>query len=302
MPSDTNNAHIISISSDQTTYPARLKRCPVYPQVIHTIGTMDLNKGHFVSVVGTRRATENAKDWTHQFVRELASCVPDVTIVSGLAYGIDVEAHKAAMEEGVQTIAVLGHGLDRIYPYAHRSIAVKMLDNGGLVTQYPLKTEVQPYFFSERDKIIAGLADVTVVVESPAKGGSLITAQAAYDYGRVVMAFPGRVTDAMSAGCNALIRDQKARLITCAADLVRIMEWEGQMQPVQTEIENLFETVDDTGRQILMALRSSEDGVHINQLVEDLQQPYSVVSSSLMMLELDGFVRSLPGGVYRACK
>ena len=292
----------LTIHDNEPEYPVRLRQCPDRPSVLYGIGNLNLNEGPFLAVVGTRQATELGKEVTRNMILALAERIPTLTIVSGLAYGIDIAAHKAALEAGLPTIAVLGHGLDRIYPPLHRPVAVKMLTNGGLVTEYPLNAPVSPHNFSDRDRIIAALADATLVIESPFKGGSLITARMASDYGRPLFAIPGRVSDKNSEGCNNLIRDGKAQLVTSAEDIIRFMQWETQPLSTQMEMENLFDTLDEIEQKLLIAIRKEENGIHINELVLNLKEPYSTVSATLMMLELKGFARSLPGGIYRALK
>lgn len=295
--------HQIGVLTQQDAgYPARLKETPDAPYLIFTKGKINFNEGKFLSVVGTRSATEQGKDITRQIVLELARKVPHLTIVSGLAYGIDVASHKAALEAGISTIAVLGHGLDRIYPTVHRSIAVETLKMGGLVTEYPSGTEPDGWNFVARDRIIAALSDATLVVESKARGGSLITASLAMDYNRDVFAVPGRVWDTNAAGCNQLIRDQRAMLVTGADDIVSAMHWESV--PVQTELElaDEDETLEPLALRLLQFIREEEADVHINQLVEEMGEEYQQVVTQLVGLELQGRVRAIPGGYYHLVK
>ena len=283
------------------TYPYRLAQCVDAPLVLYSKGNVTPNPKHAVSIVGTRRPTENGKDWCRRFVLELAQQVPELTIISGLAYGIDVVAHKAAIEAGIPTLIIPAHGLDRIYPALHRNVAVAALQHGGILTEYPHLTEPERYNFVARNRIIAGLADAVVVVESKDKGGSLITAQMAQDYSRDVFALPGRYNDETAAGCNRLIQQNRAQLITCATDLTRAMQWEQETKlPQQTSINELLCNLNDNQQILLQKLRESEDGWHINQLVIEMQLPYNTVASELMMLEIEGMVRSLPGGIWRA--
>lgn len=283
------------------TYPYRLAQCVDAPLVLYSKGNINPNPKHAVSIVGTRRPTENGKDWCRRFVLELAQQVPELTIISGLAYGIDVVAHKAAIEADIPTLIIPAHGLDRIYPALHRNVAVAALQHGGILTEYPHLTEPERYNFVARNRIIAGLADAVVVVESKDKGGSLITAQMAQDYSRDVFALPGRYNDETAAGCNRLIQQNRAQLITCATDLTRAMQWELETKlPKQTSINELLCNLSDNQQILLQKLRESEDGWHINQLVIEMQLPYNTVASELMMLEIEGMVRSLPGGIWRA--
>lgn len=285
-------------------YPLRVQQCPDAPIMLYGKGNLQLHRGHFVSVVGTRSTTDRGREQTRQFVLELKELVPDVTIVSGLAYGVDIAAHRAALEAGAPTIIIPGHGLDRIYPPLHRDVAVKALEQGGLLTEYMSETEPFGGNFVARDRIIAAMSDATVVIESKDKGGALITAQMALDYDRQVFAFPGRNTDVTSRGCNQLIRDQKAALIESAEDFVKAMMWEPAQKkmPIQTELVELTVPMDDTERAILDKLHQNEEGLHINLLVMECGLPYAKVSAALMMMEVKGLTKGLPGGIYRAIK
>jgi DNA processing protein len=231
---------------------------------------------------------------------DLAAQVPDLTIVSGLAYGIDVVAHRAAIEAGIPTIIVPAHGLDRIYPAVHRNVAVQALDKGGIVTEYTCGTEPERFNFVARNRIIAGLADAVVVVESKRKGGSLITADMAVDYGRDVFALPGRVEDECSAGCNDLIKRNKAHLIEHTEDLIKNMQWEKQTaQAIQTQMVELLHNLSESQQKLYDLLREAEEGLHINQLVMETQIGYNIVSAELVMMELQDVVKSMPGGMWR---
>ena len=281
-------------------YPYRLAQCTDAPLILYAKGNVDVNPKHVVSVVGTRMPSERGKDWCRQMVLDLAAQVPDLTIVSGLAYGIDVVAHKAAMESGISTIIVPAHGLDRIYPSVHRNVAVQALDKGGILTEYTTGTEPERHNFVARNRIIAGMADAVVVVESKAKGGSLITAQMAQDYNRDVFALPGRFNDVNSEGCNTLIKMQRAQLVTSAEDLILAMQWQTENKPpIQTMMVELLHDLTDLQRQLLEKLSETEDGWHVNQLVTELQLPYNEVAAELLMMELNGIVKGLPGGIWR---
>ena len=236
-------------------YPYRLAQCVDAPLMLYSKGNVDMNAKHMVSVVGTRMPSERGKDWCRHLVLDLANQVADLTIVSGLAYGIDVVAHRAAIEAGIPTIIVPAHGLDRIYPAVHRNVAVQALDKGGIVTEYTCGTEPERFNFVARNRIVAGLSDAVVVVESKKKGGSLITADMAVDYGRDVFALPGRVGDVCSAGCNDLIKRNKAQLIECAEDLIAAMQWEIKPnKPVQTSMLELVCELTDQQLQLVRNL------------------------------------------------
>ena len=279
-------------------FPRRLQECPDPPLALFQCGAADLNARHVVSVVGTRRITEYGKDLCRHFCEDLARLVPDVIVVSGLAYGVDIHAHRAALACGLPTVAVLAHGLDRIYPTLHRDTAREMLSQGGLVTEYFTKTVPDKGNFVRRNRIVAGLADATVVVESAERGGALITARLAQDYNREVFAFPGRTADPYSAGCNALIRDNAAALITSADDLAYALRW-ADKRPDRTAVQReLFPTLSPEEEKI-RSLLEGKDSLSVNQLAIAAALPVHVVSASLFELELKGYVKELVGGRFR---
>lgn len=287
---------------DDEEYPYRLRECCDRPAQLFVKGQIPSMQGPVVAIVGTRHATERGKELTRNLVRDLAEQLDSLTIVSGAAYGIDIAAHRAAIEYGVPTVMVLAHGLDRMYPYQHINEAKAAMENGGLVSEYAEGTEPFAANFLQRNRIIAGLADAVVIVESKVKGGSLCTARCAFDYNRELFAFPGRPTDETSLGCNLLIRRQKAQLINNASDLIASMGWtvkNAKKQPVQLQLVGLMDDLTEAQRDLLARLQEAEDGMHINLLVMATERSYSEVSSDLMLLELQGLVRSLPGGIYR---
>lgn len=285
---------------EDPTYPAALREIPDAPSLLYSKGDIHFS-GHFLSIVGTRQPSDRGKQLCEELVRDLAARVPDLTIVSGLAYGIDICAHKAAIEAGLQTIAVPAHGLDRIYPAAHRNIAVKMLENGGILTEYMSKTEPEKQHFVARNRIVAGLSEATVVIESKLRGGSLITANLAFDYNRAVFAFPGRPNDEILAGCNDLIRKQQAGLICCADDIIEALRWDAKQKPKQTSLEAaLFCDLSEEEQKVMDLLRKEEEGLHINNIGDAMEMVYSDVSSLLFSLEMKGLVRALPGSRYRS--
>lgn len=287
---------------DDEAYPYRLKECYGKPEQLFVKGNIPSMEGHVVAIVGTRQPTERGKELTETLVRELHERLDRLTIVSGGAYGIDIAAHRAAIKYGIPTIMVLAHGLDRMYPYQHINDAKMAMQNGGVVSEYPEGTEPFATNFLQRNRIIAGLADAVVIVESKEKGGSLCTARYAFEYDRGLFAFPGRPADVTSMGCNALIRKNYARLINSADDLIASMEWKTKQsaaQGVQMQLIGLMNDLPLRQQVLLQTLQEAEDGVHINLLVAQLRQPYAELSSDLMELELQGLVRSLPGGIYR---
>jgi len=284
-------------------YPYRLKECPDSPVMLYTKGNCDLNKGKFIGIVGTRNATETGKENCKKLISDLAASQPNTIIVSGLAYGVDICAHKAALDAGLPTIGVIGHGLDRIYPATHRPTAVKMLEQGALLTEYLSGTNPDRQNFVQRNRIIAGMCDAIVVVESAAKGGALITAELANDYNRDVFAFPGRVNDEWSAGCNALIKNNKASLIVSADDILRFMSWEKQNSGLPSNVQTaLFLDLSDHEQQIVNLLRQNSEGIQLNELAIQLEKPVSKISSMLLEMEFKGVVKCLPGNLYRIVK
>lgn len=281
------------------SYPYRLRECCDAPLVVYTLGNMDLNPRHVVSVVGTRHATEYGKDICTAFVTDLARCLPDTLVVSGLAYGIDVCAHRAAVASGLPTVGVLAHGLDRIYPNAHRNIAKEMLANGGLLTEFMSGTDSLPAYFVQRNRIVAGMADATIVVESAASGGSLITASLAQGYGRDCFAFPGRVNDKYSIGCNELVGKNRAALVTSAQDFIDAMNWTPIRRKNRQAEPELFPQLSDEENKIVEILKNNNDGLQVNQMVIELNIPVNRLMPLLFQLEMKNIVRSVAGGLYR---
>lgn len=289
----------LTLSDDR--YPQRLKDCPDAPIVLYYKGTAELNRRRVINVVGTRRCTAYGQDLVRRLMTGLRELCPDVLVVSGLAYGIDIAAHRQALGCGYDTVAVLAHGLDTIYPPRHRDTAVEMLSQGGLLTEFMSSTKADKVNFVRRNRIVAGMADATVLVESGAKGGGLITATIARSYSRDVFAFPGAVGAPASEGCNNLIRDNGAALITGAADLVKAMGWEDDsvLRKAQTEgIERqLFPELSDDERAIAGLLERTND-LQINIITAKTDLPISRVTALLFQLEMKGVVRPLAGGMY----
>ncbi|MDR1610296.1 MAG: DNA-processing protein DprA, partial [Candidatus Symbiothrix sp.] len=211
-----------------SAYPKRLQECVDSPVILYYRGNTDLNVTKIISIVGTRNASAYGRDMTEQLLHDIKEKFPEMLIVSGLAYGIDIIAHRAALRENLATVGILAHGLDRIYPPAHRNTAVEMLNNGGLLTDFISETNPDRQNFVKRNRIIAGIADCTIVVESAEKGGALITANIVDSYNRDLFAFPGKAGDRYSEGCNSLIKFKKAALITSAKDVFREMNWDIQ--------------------------------------------------------------------------
>ena len=284
-------------------YPFRLKECFDAPIMIYTKGKCNLNNGRIIGIVGTRNATETGKENCRKLISDLRQYEPNCIIVSGLAYGIDICAHKAAIDNDLATIAVVGHGLDRIYPATHRSTAVKMLENGMLVTEYLTGTNPDRQNFVQRNRIIAGLSDATVVIESAARGGALITAEASNEYNRDVFAFPGRVDDEWSKGCNALIKNTKASLIESATDILQFMNWQQNEIEKSSNIQtSLFLDLNNEEQEIVSLLRQNNDGLQLNEMAMKLNKAISKMSSMLLEMEFKGLLKCLPGNVYKIIK
>ena len=251
-----------------TDYPVRLRECPDAPILFYFKGNTNLDATRIISIVGTRNATEYGRELTESLIKDLAKVIPDLLVVSGLAYGIDICAHRNALYNRLPTVAVLAHGLDRIYPSCHRNTAVEMLESGGLLTDFPSGTEPDRPNFLRRNRIVAGISDCTIVVESAEKGGSLVTADIAFSYGRDVYSFPGRVGDSHSKGCNNLIRQNKAGLITSADDLLSALCWDIQAgaTPVQTELFFAEAETFISEQNPVLAIMRTRNEIHINEL------------------------------------
>jgi len=280
-------------------YPRRLKQCVDAPLIIYYRGGADLNSTRIVSIVGTRKATEYGKDQCSFLVDMLADY--NVLIVSGMAYGIDSWAHKASVKNGIPTVGVLGHGLDRIYPPVNRNLAVEMLENGGLLSEYPSRTGPDRQNFPQRNRIIAGLADVTVVVEAAIRGGALITAEIANNYNRDVCAFPGNVDNEYSAGCNLLIKSHRAHLITSAKDLSYIMDWQASEQPLVSKQMELDISLSSKEKEIYTLICDKEQ-MSIDEIAHFSGTLQSKLAITLLELEMKGLIVTMPGKIYRVLK
>lgn len=289
------------ITLSDSDYPARMLDCNDAPLILFSLGNVNYNATRTVGIVGTRKATEYGRRMCHSFVRELHELCPDVTIVSGLAYGIDIESHKAALEAGFPTIGVLGHGLDMIYPSSHRPIAKQMLADGGLVTEFMSRTVPLGHNFVRRNRIIAGLCDAVVVVESAAKSGSLVTAEIAGSYNRECFAFPGSVGDPYSVGCNELIRDNRASLITSAMDFVTAMNWNDRKRKGSVIQKELFPDLTKEEETVYKRVSLKAQGVHINTLMSELNIPFPRLMTILFSLEMKGLILQAPGSLCKPC-
>jgi len=288
--------HIQTFFWNENGYPRRLTECPDAPLLLYYKGNADLNTPRIISIVGTRNATLYGKSICSELIRDLQPY--RVSVISGLAYGIDSYAHRNALTYGLPTVGVLGHGLDRIYPSTNREMATQMLDQGGLLTEFPSGTNPDKQNFPMRNRIIAGLADVTIVVEAAIKGGALITAEIANTYNRDVCAFPGNLNQEFSVGCNYLIKTNRAHLITGAKDLGYLMNWDIDEKPTQSKQLAFHVTLDKTEQQVYDAVRSA-DQIGIDELSRRLQWPQSKLAIALLEMEIKGVIAALPGKVYR---
>lgn len=277
-------------------YPSRLNQCSDAPCLLYYKGNAHLNKGRFVAIVGTRSSTPNGEEVTNTFVEELHGY--GITMVSGLAYGIDICAHEAALRIGMPTLGVTAHGMDRIYPHLHRSVAGKMLKQGGILTEYPSGTPPDRENFPSRNRIVAGMCDAVVVIEASEKGGALITADLARGYDREVFAFPGRVNDEFSKGCNAYIRDQKAALITNAQDLVWMMGWsdDKKKKTIQKQTQLFFDFTEEEQRVVDVLKEKGECG--IDAIASATEISFSKLANTLLQLEIKNVIQLKTGKRY----
>ncbi|WP_297100950.1 DNA-processing protein DprA [uncultured Draconibacterium sp.] len=279
------------------TYPRRLKSCVDAPLILYTKGKMNLDAERIISIVGTRNATEYGRSIVDDLCRAIAERKYNALIVSGLAYGIDVHAHRSALNYKLPTIGVIAHGLDLLYPAIHKQTAQKMQEHGGIVTDFPSNTKIDPANFIKRNRIIAGLADATIVVESAKKGGSLITAEIASSYNRDVFAFPGRAGDTYSKGCNQLIRNNQATLIEGIEDLEYFMGWE-KTDKVDAVQSSLFIDLNPEEQKVVDLLKAKGD-LFIDQISAEIKLPVSRISAMLLNLEFKNLVLALPGKMYK---
>ncbi len=280
-------------------YPTRLRECADAPIILFYRGSADLNNAHVLSIVGTRQCTEYGKRFCQHFLNELATLCPDVLVVSGLAYGIDIAAHRGALACGLPTVAVLAHGLEQIYPRHHQHVAEQMTEHGGVLTEYASYTKIDKVNFVSRNRIVAGLADAVIVVESKERGGALITARIANEYNRDVFALPGRVKDECSAGCNKLIWDNKAMIMPdTAAEFATYMNWKTNAdasRPIQREI---FPNLTDEEKKIVAFLQKNDEGANLNQLSIATNLTIPRLTSLLFEMEMKGIIKTRGGGLY----
>lgn len=278
-------------------YPKRLLNCYDSPTLLYYKGSADLNAAKIVAVIGTRSHTDYAKQVTEKLVKDLA--LENITIVSGLAYGVDAIAHKTALKNNLPTIGILAHGLDQVYPAEHTGLAKDMIKNGGgLLTEFSSNSKPDKHNFPTRNRIVAGMSDATIVIETGIKGGSMITAELANGYNKDVFAVPGKITDNKSAGCNYLIKNNKAILYTDAGELMEIMGWQQKKKPGARKQKELFIELSAEEKTVVAILREKE-AVHIDEINQQSGMNSSITAACILNLELQNVILSLPGKLYK---
>ena len=277
-------------------YPQRLLNCYDSPALLYYRGIADLNCSKIIAVVGTRNHTEYGKTICEKFIEELA--VENILVVSGLAFGIDTIAHKAAIKNNLSTVAVLAHGLDRIYPSQNKQLAKHMIEQGGLLTEFISNTNPDKQNFPKRNRIVAGISDAVIVMETGIKGGSLITAELGNSYNKDVFAIPGRVNDSKSEGCNYLIKNNKASLINSADDFLEMMNWKpAEKKAIKKQRELFIELTED--EKTVVAILQNQESIQIDELYFKSGLSSSATAAALLMLEMQGIVASMPGKIYK---
>lgn len=288
---------IKALALNDNDYPQRLRQCPDAPIVLFYKGTADLNPRYVLNIVGTRHCTTYGQDLVRRFLGDLRQQCPQVLVVSGLAYGIDICAHRNALQQGYDTVAVLAHGLDQIYPPRHRDTAVEMVKHGGLLTEYVSQTEALPNNFRQRNRIVAGISDATVLIESAIKGGGLITCRIAQEYGRDVFAFPGAVGMPYSEGCNHMIRNNTAALVTSAQDFIEAMGWQTMQQQPEAIERQLFPDLSPEEELVVSLLQQTND-LQLNIISVKTNMPIGQLTALLFQMEMKGVIRPMAGGTY----
>jgi DNA processing protein len=282
---------------NDAAYPQRLLQCYDSPTLLFYKGTANLNASKIISIIGTRNCTDYGKAFTDKITTELAA--ENVTIVSGMAYGIDTIAHKAAVKNSLSTVGVLAHGLGTLYPPENVQLARQMInDNGGLLTEFMSGTKPDKHNFPTRNRVVAAIADATIVVETDIRGGSMITAELANNYNRDVFAVPGKTTDAKSRGCNHLIRQNKAALLTSAQELLEMMNWQPLLDKKKNVQRQLFIELTKE-EKLIFDLMNTVEQIQLDQLYLKSGLTSSAVAGALLSLELQNVVQSLPGKVYK---
>ena len=298
-----NNIRVLCLGDDN--YPKRLEDCADAPLVMYYKGNANLNQSRVINIIGTRHCTTYGADFIRRFIHDLKALCPEVLVVSGLAYGVDINAHQQALAVGYETVGVVAHGLDYLYPAAHKDVAREMVNHGGLLTEFMTCTNADKGNFVRRNRIVAGMSDACILIESAAHGGGMITAGIAFDYGREVFALPGRVGDHFSTGCNNAIRDNKAMLLTSAEDFVKAMGWEDDALRIEAQkrgIERqLFPNLTPEQQRIVDVLSKTND-LQLNQLAAQTDIPIGDITSILFQMEMMGVVKPMAGGNYHLYK
>ena len=293
------------ITMNDERYPQRLLECDDAPLMLFYKGNANLNQQRVINIVGTRQCTPYGEDLIRRFITDLRQLCPQVLIVSGLAYGVDINAHRQALDKGYETVGVLAHGLDDLYPSRHRETALRMVEHGGLLTEFLTQTNADKINFVRRNRIVAGMSDACILIESKAHGGGLITCEISQAYDRDVFAFPGRIGDTYSEGCNNLIRSNGATLITCATDFVKDMGWQDDatlMRAKRQGIErSLFPELSQEEQAIVDVLSRNND-LQINMISVQSGIEITRLTSLLFTLEMKGILRTLAGGMYHLLK
>lgn len=294
-----NNIRVLCLGDDN--YPKRLEDCADAPLVMYYKGNANLNQSRVINIIGTRHCTTYGADFIRRFIHDLKALCPEVLVVSGLAYGVDINAHQQALAVGYETVGVVAHGLDYLYPAAHKDVAREMVNHGGLLTEFMTCTNADKGNFVRRNRIVAGMSDACILIESAAHGGGMITAGIAFDYGREVFALPGRVGDHFSEGCNNAIRENKAMLLTSVEDFVKAMGWEDDALRIEAQkkgIERqLFPDLSPEQQRIVDVLTKSND-LQLNQLSVKTGIPIGDITSILFQMEMMGVVKPMAGGNY----
>ncbi len=290
---EKNEVSILPVS--HPAYPVRLLECSDAPAVLYYRGTADLNSRHVLAVVGTRKITDYGKRLCRHLMEDMGRLLPDCVVVSGLAYGVDVHTHRGALENGLETVAVMATGHDSVYPRPHEHEAQLIARQGGLLTEYLSGTKLDKGNFVRRNRIVAGMSSATIVVESASHGGALITARLAGTYGRDVMAFPGRAGDKYSIGCNNLIRHGEARMVTSAQDVLDILGWESAPVVRKKEPQLFPDSAFSPEAQAIVDALAGTDGLSQNRIIELTGMEPQLVASTLSMLLIDGTVCRLQG-------
>ena len=289
----------------ESDYPKRMEECADAPLVLYYKGNANLNQSRVINIIGTRHCTTYGADFIRRFLHDLKTICPEVLVVSGLAYGVDINAHQQSLAVGYETVGVVAHGLDYLYPSAHKDTAREMVNHGGLLTEFMTCTNADKGNFVRRHRIVAGMSDACILIESAGHGGGMITAGIAFDYGRDVFALPGRVGDHFSEGCNKATSENKALLLTSAEDFVKTMGWEDDAMRIEAQkrgIERqLFPDLSPEQQRIVNALSETND-LQLNQLSVKSGIPIGDITSILFQMEMMGVVKPMAGGNYHLFK